>query len=150
MKIRRVYLVMMSCFTADLLHYSLESILAVKLRQDFSYSTTTIGLFFGIFLCGTVIMAAFSFAVPENWEKRILIIILVWINACSALLIGPSQILQIPNNPVIIGIGLFLGGSTRTLTGAYLVVEAIKVGVSAFQNQEDRVRDLVSSIYTTG
>ena len=94
MKIRRVYLVMMSCFTADLLHYSLESILAVKLRQDFSFSTTTIGLFFGIFLAGTLLLATVSLAVPEKWEKRILIIIAGWINGRKKTLFcvsGPSE-----------------------------------------------------------
>ena len=67
-------------------------------------------------------MAAVSLIIPEKWDKRVLVIIVLWVNGISALLIGPSQLLHLPNSPVLIGIGLFIGGSTRNLTGAYLLV----------------------------
>ena len=69
-----------------------------------------------------------SLLFPERWEKRVLVIFLLWLNVVAALLIGPSQVLHFPNNPVLIGVGLFIGGSTRSLVGAYIIVEGSKAG----------------------
>ena len=65
-------------------------------------------------------------------------------------MIGPSQLAHLPNSPVLIGMGLFIGGGTRNITGAYLLVEAIRGGVIEYSNQEERVSDMISSIYMSG
>ena len=127
-KFRRVFLVVVCCLCTDLLHYSLESILAVKLRTDFNYPTSAIGGFFGIFLGGTLVIGVASLLFPEKWEKRVLVIFLLRLNVVAAFLIGPSQVLHFPNNPVLIGVGLFIGGSTRSLVRAYIIVEGSKAG----------------------
>ena len=65
-------------------------------------------------------------------------------------MIGPSQLAHLPNSTLLIGIGLFIGGCTRNITGAYLLVEAIRGGVIEYSNQEERVSDMISSIYMSG
>ena len=51
---KRVALVLTCGLTPDNLHYGIESTLALKLRNSFGYPTPMIGLFFGIFLAGTI------------------------------------------------------------------------------------------------
>ena len=149
-KVRRVFLVVVSCLCTDSLHYSLESILALKLRLDFAYSTSAIGAFFGVFLAGTLLVGVASLCIPEKWEKRGFIIAVLWVNVVAALLIGPSQVLRLPNSPALIGVGLFLGGSTRSLTASYFFVEGAKGGVADFPSQEERIGDIISSFYIVG
>lgn len=114
----------------DLLQYSLESTLALKLHTSFGFSRSTIGLYFGIFLLGTVSFGLAGLFFPEHWEKRKIVIVLLWINVVAPLLIGPSRVMNLPDNKALIGVGLFLGGSTRSLLGAYFMEEGVKGGVA--------------------
>ena len=134
----------------DLLQYSLESTLALKLHSSFGFSRPTIGLYFGVFLLGTVVLGLAGIFFPEEWEKRKIVILLLWVNVAAPLLIGPSKVLHLPNNHILIGIGLFLGGSTRSLLGTYIVTEGVKGALAQFPGQETRVGDILSSLYNSG
>ena len=131
-KVRRVSLVMVCGLAPDLLLYSLESTLALKLRQSFNFPTSSIGLYFGIFLAGTIIVGSIGMMVPENWDKRKFLIVMLWINVVAPLLIGPSKVLHLPDEPVMIAVGLALGGSTRSLMSAFIIAEGVRGGLAKF------------------
>ena len=84
---------------------------------------------------------------PERWEKRRILILMHWVNIGAPLLIGPSKVLHLPNDPGLIGVGLFLGGTTRSLFAAYIIAEGVKGGVAQYAGQQERVGDLMSSFY---
>ena len=74
-------------------------------------------------------------------------IIILWINILAALLISPSYLLHLPNSPILIAIGLFIGGTTRCLAGVYIIVEGIRGGIQQFPEHEVRVSDVISNLY---
>lgn len=67
-------------------------------------------------------------AVPEKWEKRYFIISGNIMIVLAPLLIGPSKVLSIPETPFLVGIGLFIGGVSRSMIGSYSIPEAINGG----------------------
>ena len=150
LKVRRVSLVMVCGLATDLLLYSLDTTLALKLRESFDYSTHTIGLFFGIFLAGTIVVGVVALFFPEQWEKRKLVVAMLWMNFVAPLLIGPSKVLHLPDEPGLIGAGLALGGSTRSLMAACIIAEGVKGGVAQFPESRVRVGDLVGSMHMVG
>ena len=150
LKIKRVVLIVLCSLITDLLHYSLESTLALKLQESFNYSPSTIGLFFGIFLAGTAVVGVIGLFFPEKWEKRKIVIIMHWVNVVAPLLVGPSRALHFPNKPSLIGVGLFIGGSTRSLFPAYVIVEGLEGASVKYPDERERIGDLISSLYQTG
>ena len=69
-KVRLVFLVIVCCLCIDFLRSSLDVILAAKLDTDFSYSSSTIGLFYGILLGGNLIVILISLSFPEKWGSE--------------------------------------------------------------------------------
>ena len=150
LRVRRVALVVVCGLITYLLHYSLESSLALRLREGFGFSPSTTGLFFAVFLAGTITLGVVGMLFPESWDKRTIFMVLFWVNVVSALLIGPSKALHFPDEPALIGVGLFLGGSLRSFVGAYIIVEGVSAGAAKFPESGGRVGDLMASIYQTG
>ena len=134
----------------DLLLYTLESTLALKLRSSFDFLTSTIGLYFGIFLAATVVVGVAGLFFPEKWEKRNLVMAMLWMNFVAPLLIGPSRLLRLPDSSLTVAMGLVLGGSTRSLMAAYIIAEGVKGGLAEFAEQQERVGDLVASTHMVG
>ena len=70
LRVRRVTLVVACGLITYLLHYSLESSLALRLREGFGFSPSTTGLFFAVFLAGTITLGVVGMLFPESWDKR--------------------------------------------------------------------------------
>lgn len=99
---------------SDVLQFTLEATLAIKLRDTFQFPTHKIGIFFFYFLGGTLISTILLLLVPENWEKRYFIIVGNLIMLFAPLLIGPSEVLSFPEDATLVAVGLFIGGLGRS------------------------------------
>ena len=85
--------------------------------------------------------------IPEKWDKRIVLLLSYFILFVAPLMVGPSQLLHLPNSPVLIAIGLFLIGVARAPILSFTVTEAIEGGTIKFPDEKIIVADYVASIY---
>ena len=68
----------------------------------------------------------------------------------APLMVGPSELLHLPNSPILIAVGLFLIGIGIGPLSIYTVTEAIEGGMMKFPNEKTKVTDNVASIYCFG
>ena len=97
---------------------------------NFTYSTSAIGAFFGVFLAGTLLVGVASLCIPEKWEKRGFIIAVLWVNVGAAPLIGPSRVLHLH-------ISSREGAHALSLQATFC--GRSEGGMAEFQSQDDRI-----------
>ena len=66
--------------------------------------------------------------IPEKWDKRIVLLLSYFVLFIAPLMVGPSELLNLPNFPALIGVGLFLIGVARASVLSFTVTEAIESG----------------------
>ena len=146
LKARRPLLALLCNGMCDLLLFSLEPTLALKLSADYNFSAYLIGGYFFLFFVGGAITMTAMIFIPEHWDKRKLICPSMVLMAFFSFLVGPSSLFFLPNSYILIGIGMFLTGATRGICISLCPTDAIIGGIKAFPEHESKVSDLVSSI----
>ena len=63
--------------------YNLEPTLALKLREELSFPTTRIGLYFMVIFFGKTLVAIIAMLIPEKWDKRIIDLFLCIVRCSS-------------------------------------------------------------------
>ena len=144
---RRSSLALVSYCIAYSVLYSLEPTLAIKLEEDFDFSTSKVGLFFGLLFFGQIVTGVISLGIPENRDKRPVLLVSYFLQFTAPLMVGPSEVLHFPNTPGLVGGGLFLGGGGRGLMVGFTASEAILGASRVFSDHQTRISDLVSSLY---
>ena len=115
-----IYFGMTGCFLS-----TLETCLAVRLLDLFDFKPNDAALYFALFFASALICSIFCAFLQNESDKSVLILISLFLCSVSLLLIGPSQILHIPQTKEIIAVGLFLGGVYNPIA-IYVVSQAIK------------------------
>ena len=89
-KVRRASLVIFGYALANSLLYSLEPTLALKLREDFHFPSSTIGFYFSILFQGQICTAILSMLAPLRWDMRPILLFSFFLAFAAPLMIGPS------------------------------------------------------------
>ena len=124
--VKRTFLAFTNNAISDSLYLFIQPILALKLYQDFHYSSSTISLFLLGYLGFVVISTFIAFSLSATLDKRGIIIIGDALMTVALILIGPSDIFQIPNIPALTAIGLCIGGFGQGLATGFMLEEAFK------------------------
>ena len=85
---------------------------------------------------------------PESWDKRKFICPSMMLMAVFSLLVGPSCIFHLPDNPYVVGVGIFLTEGARGVSMALCPSDAIAGGIKRFPLDSVKVSDFVSSFYS--
>ena len=86
--------------------------------------------------------------VPEEWDKRRLIWPAMVLLGLFSFLVGPSSLFGFANSPVLMGVGIALGGASRGVCMALCPTDAVMGGMKKFSDNEAKVSDIVGSLYT--
>ena len=63
--------------------------------------------------------------VPEKWDKRKFIVPAMLLTGFSSFMVGPSELLHLPNSESLIAVGLFLCGGARGISMGICASDAI-------------------------
>ena len=124
-KVKRASLVLLAYGLGDSILYSLEPTLALKLREDFHFSTSRIGLYFSLVFLAQIVVGITAMILPERWDLRPLLLASYFVQSAAPLMIGPSLLLHFPNTPTLVAAGLLLAGGARGVLVSFTVKEAI-------------------------
>ena len=72
-------------------------------------------------LLGYTSFSILSALLPEQWDKRLFLIVGHFLLGLAPFLIGPSRLLHLPDSASLVGVGLFLGGGGRGVITCFTV-----------------------------
>ena len=112
-----------------------EPILALKLSNDYHFSSIRISGVFTLALVNNVVGSLICMFLPNSLDKRKIILVTNLFVIIGLFLSGPSTLFHLPNSPILlvlgIGIATFSIGISKTLA----TVEAIRGGVAKYPDQ---------------
>lgn len=126
----------------------LEPILAIR-TKDFGFTDTQTGVFFAI-LPVCYFASGFVIQFQPKWIDNKVYLILGSVSMIIGLLLtGPSQLLNLPESPVCMIIGVVLVGFSCPQLQVYALPEMITHASVMYPNQEEEVSAYCASIFNT-
>ena len=104
---------------------TLETCVADRLIDLFNFTPDQIAIFFFFFCCGALTCSLIGICLPQTSDKRIPVLISLFICSFALLLVGPSSLLHIPQTKAIVGVGLFLVGAQNVID-TYALSQVLK------------------------
>lgn len=126
----------------------LEPILAARLIE-FDLGTMQIGLFFAIWPIFYIPSSIAIQYVPGWVDKRFTIIIASFLTFVAFIFVGPSELFNLPNSLVIMGIGQALIGIFTAFMMIPGLPEMVESTIPLYPGQEREINDLSSGIYNS-
>ena len=96
----------MNYFLLESLFVIFEPVLALKLTHDYSYSSLQISWAFTILLVTSLVGASICVLLPEDLDKRKLILVTNLTLVVGVFCTGPSSLMHLPNSDIILLVGL--------------------------------------------
>ena len=134
----------MNYFLLESLFVIFEPVLALKLTHDYSYSSLQISWAFTILLVTSLVGASICVLLPEDLDKRKLILVTNLTLVVGVFCTGPSSLMHLPNSDIILLVGLGITGFSVGVSNTLSMVEAIAGGVAAFPSESVSVSQSVS------
>ena len=126
----------------------LEPILASRLIE-FNLSSMQIGLFFAIWPIFYIPSSIAIQYVPRWVDKRFTIILASFLTFVAFIFVGPSEIFNLPNSLLIMGIGQALIGIFTAFMMIPGLPEMVESTIPLYPGQEREINDLSSGIYNS-
>ena len=124
-----------------------EPILGIRLL-DYNFSQTTIGVYFAIFPVVYAICGLNLSKIPKSVNRQALMIFLTFLYMVSALLMGPSIVLNFPDNYYLLALGYFLGGCAA-VNNIIALTETVRLANVYFPNDEKYNVNFCSGIFNS-
>ena len=134
LSIRRVWITLLNNQISGMIILFAEPTLALKLSSNFGFKQDTISLYVLSYAIFAGVGALLALCIPEKVEKRNMVVAGNVILVVSQILVGPSALLRLPNNPSLIAIGLGLGGLSKSIIIAFTLPDAVAGGVAVYRD----------------
>jgi MFS family permease len=109
-KHKEIMMFLFACWISSILFYYYGNILSVQLTHGMGLNEKYIGIYFCLSSIGYALASPLSAMLTKTFSRRYLIMASFTIVGIGSLLVGPSRLLGLPENPWLMGIGMFITG----------------------------------------
>jgi hypothetical protein len=133
----------------QLQYSSLEPILAPRLSERYGMDAGQIGHFFIIMPIFYIMSSVGALYIPQWVERRMVIIVCTsWACTVAYFLVGPSQIFNLHDSLLTMGIGMALAGIFNPVGVVMALPEMINSAIEVHPHQQCRINMLASGFFT--
>ena len=127
----------------------IDTTLEYKLRTDFQYSPSIIALFYTIQFLGYLLVSPFCHKFLERFNGTLLTVLSFYVIGIASFLIGPSDIMNMPNSIYLIVSGLFITGLATSFTtiGTFQEMYLPFVELNKGAYDKDKLGDVLAGLY---
>ena len=115
--------------------------------MQFELDTMHIALFFTIFAITYITSTVTVQFLPQTVDKRLTMIVSSLLGGLSYLLVGPSQMIPMPDSLTLMAIGQALIGIFLGFLLIPSLPEMVESSIARFPGQERKVNDLCSGLF---
>lgn len=146
---KQFVLAMMSGSFGYFLGSFVEPILALRLKEAYSFKDSVIALFFVIHFFGYLVASPLVQFIPKKIDKKLIMIFGLLVAFATLVFYGPSKFLGIPEDWHFMLVGLILIGFAITLCLVPALPEMIHAVEKDFDNTYKEVNDVASGVFNT-
>ena len=122
-----------------------EPILGGKLLQKYDMKSDEVAYFFSIFSISVFSTNLFLTFFPLKKRFMLWIVVSSVFSVLSILLMGPSRLLQIPDNLIVMAVGTGMLGVARQVYSVSMVVHTLQPLYKMFPGQTNRISKLFAA-----